>query len=126
MAYQHTQSGWPVRVAFGVAALGLVLMATIRPFAGRAPSGALILGALAAAALGLLWSRLKVEIDGEQVRWSFGPGWPRFSLALSDIAALEITRTTFWQGWGIHRTRQGWLYNIAGWDALRITRKDGK
>jgi len=126
MAYQHTQSGWPARLAFGLAALGLLVLAASGLFTGQAPGAVLIVGAVAAAALGLLWSRLTVEIDGEQLRWSFGPGWPRFSLALSDIAAVEITRTRFWQGWGIHRTRHGWLYNIAGWDALRITRKDGK
>ena len=126
MSYQHTQSGWPVRFAFGLTALGLLVMATIQPFAGRTPSAVLLIGALATAALGLLWSRLSVEIKGEQLRWSFGPGWPRFSLALSDIATVEITRTTFWQGWGIHRTRHGWLYNIAGWDAVRIVRNDAK
>lgn len=126
MAYQHTQNGWPIRIAFGLTALGLLVMASIRPYTGPAPSGALIAGALVAAALGLLWSRLTIRVDDEHLHWSFGPGWPRFSLALTEITAVEVTRTTFWQGWGIHRTRRGWLYNIAGWDAVLVTRKDGK
>lgn len=126
MAYEHTQVGWPVRIGFGVAALGFVVMASVRPFDRAAPTAVLFGGALVAAVLALLWSRLTVRVDHSHLRWSFGPGWPRFSLPLAEIAGVEVTRTTFWQGWGIHRTRAGWQYNIAGWDAVRITRKDGK
>jgi hypothetical protein len=126
MAYQHTQSGWLVRIAFGLTALVFLVMASFQPLAGSAPRGALVAGTLVATLLGLLWSRLTVRVDGDRLHWSFGPGWPRFSLPLGDIAAVEVTRTTFWQGWGIHRTRKGWLYNISGWDAVLITRRDGK
>jgi hypothetical protein len=126
MTYEHTQAGWPVRIAFGVTALGFLVIASVRPFSGPTPSGALLLGALAAVAAGLMWSRLTVRIDGERLRWSFGLGWPRFSAPLAEITAVEVTRTTFWQGWGIRRTRDGWLYNISGWDAVLVTRRDGK
>jgi len=124
--YEHTQSGWPVRIAFGLTALGLLVMGSVQPFDRPVPSAVLLVGALVAAALGAAWSRLTVRIDAEHLRWSFGPGWPRFSLLLADIATVEVTSTTFWQGWGIHRTRHGWLYNIAGRDAILIKRKDGK
>ena len=126
MSYEHTQSGWPVRIAFGLTALGLLVMGSVQPFDRPVPSAVLLVGALIAAALGVAWSRLTVRVDAERLRWSFGPGWPRFSLPLADIAAVEATRTTFWQGWGIHRTRHGWLYNIAGRDAVLIKRKYGK
>ena len=126
MSYEHTQSGWPVRVAFGLTALGFLVMASVQPLDGPAPRGMLLVGALVAALFGVLWSRLTVRIDGDRLRWAFGLGWPRFSLPLADIATVEVTRTTFWQGWGIRRIRHGWLYNIAGWDAVLIKRKDGK
>lgn len=126
MSYEHTQSGWPVRIAFGVAALGFLVMASVQSDAGPTPRGVLIAGAAVAAVFGVMWSRLTVRIDGDRLRWHYGLGWPRFSLPLADIASAEVTRTTFWQGWGIRRTRHGWLYNIAGWDAVLIKRKDGK
>jgi len=37
-----------------------------------------------------------------------------------------VTRTTFWQGVGIHRTRSGWVYNVATGDAVLVTRANGK
>jgi hypothetical protein len=126
MSYQHTQNGWPVRIAFGLAALAFLAMPAVQPLDRPMPRVVLIGGAAVAVALALLWSRLTIRIDGDLLRWSFGPGWPRFSLPLAEIASVDVTRTTFWQGWGIHLTRQGWLYNISGWDAVLITRRDGK
>jgi hypothetical protein len=126
MAYEHTQHGWPIRAAFGLTALVFLVMMAVRPFDLPMPRAVLLVGAAAAAALGLLWSRMTIRIDSDRLRWSFGPGWPRFSLTLADIRSVETTRTTFWQGWGIHRTRRGWLYNIAGWDAVLVTRADGR
>jgi hypothetical protein len=126
MAYEHTQHGWPIRIAFGLTALVFLVMMGMRPFDLSMSRAVLLVGAAAAAALGLLWSRMTICIDSDRLRWSFGPGWPRFSLALAEIQSVDATRTTFWQGWGIHRTRRGWLYNIAGWDAVLVTRADGK
>jgi hypothetical protein len=126
MAYEHTQSGWPVRITFGATALAFLVMGSVRPLSGPTPSAVSYAGAILALALGLLWSRLTIRVDRDRLRWDFGPGWPRFSLPLADIERVEVARTTFWQGWGIHRTRGGWLYNIAGRDAVRILRKDGK
>jgi hypothetical protein len=126
MAYEHTQTGWPVRIAFGVTALGFLALTAINPLDRPLPSAALFAGALVAGALGLIWSSLTVRIGPDRLHWAFGPGWPRYSLALADIASVEIARTTFWDGWGIHRTRGGWVYNIAGRDALRIVRRDGR
>src|SRR5512134_3939516 len=126
MAYEHTQHGWPVRIAFGLTALVFLVMVAVRPFDLPMPRAVLLVGATVAAALGLLWSRMTIRVDGGRLRWSFGPGWPRFSLPLAEIRSVETTRTTFWQGWGIHRTRRGWLYNIAGYDAVLVTRLDGR
>jgi hypothetical protein len=50
----------------------------------------------------------------------------RKELSLSDIRSVEVTRTRFWEGWGVHKTSRGWLYNVSGFDALLITLYDGK
>ena len=125
--YEHTQQGWPMRLAFGAAALLFVAMGALQPPASAGlPRRALWLGAAAVLAVGWLWSSLKVRIDGEALRARFGLGWPRTTLRLADIATVEVTRTTFWSGWGVHRTRRGWLHNVAVLDAVLVTRKDGR
>jgi hypothetical protein len=126
MSYQHTQHGWPVRIAFGLTALGLLVLPAIQPIGQPLPRAILVAGAAVAVALGLVWSRMTVQIDDDRLQWSFGPGWPRCSLPLAEVRSVEVTRTTFWEGWGIHRTRRGWLYNIAGRDAVIVTRTNGK
>jgi hypothetical protein len=56
----------------------------------------------------------------------FGFGWPRKTLPLKGIAAVEVTRTTFLEGWGLRRTRRGWLYNVSGFDAVLLRLADGR
>jgi hypothetical protein len=126
MAYEHTQHGWPIRIAFGVTAVAFLALPAMQPLDQTAPRAALVAGAAVAVALGLLWSRMTISVDGDRLRWSFGPGWPRFSLPLAEVQSVEVTRTTFWQGVGIHRTRSGWVYNVAAGDAVLVTRTNGK
>jgi len=126
MAYERTQHGWPIRIAFGVAAIALLASPALQPLDQPAPRAALVAGAVVAVVLGLLWSRMTIRVDDDRLRWSFGPGWPRFSLPLAEIESVEVTRTTFWQGVGIHRTRSGWVYNVATGDAVLVTRANGK
>jgi hypothetical protein len=73
-----------------------------------------------------LFSSLHIAVDRDCLHWSFGPGIWRKSILLSNISAVDITRTTFWNGWGIRWTRRGWLYNVAGFDAVMVTTRDGK
>jgi hypothetical protein len=67
-----------------------------------------------------------VRVADGRLQLHFGPGWPRKSWPLEDIAAVELTRTTFADGWGVHRTRRGWLYNVSGRDAVALELKDGR
>lgn len=124
--YRHTQAGWPMRLSFTAFALGLVVACALPPLElGRGSTWAMLSGAAVALFVGWLCSSLSIQIDDEALRFHFGFGWPRKSVPLADIAAAEITRTTLWEGWGVHRTRRGWLYNVAGHDAVLIRRHDG-
>lgn len=126
MTYRHTQAGWLLRVAIAVGAAIIAGVAVAQPFQAPIARAALLACAPLLVLAGFAWSRLTIEIDHERVRWRFGLGWPRGNIVLADIAAVEPTRTTFWQGWGVHYTRNGWLYNVAGYDAVLITRRDGR
>jgi hypothetical protein len=125
--YEHTQAGWPIRVAFLAAAV-LFLLMTQLPELGRTPTpvAVLVAGAAFAALLGWTWGSLTVRIEGGELRVRFGPGWPRKTVPLAEIAAVEVTRTTFMEGWGIHRTRRGWLYNVSGFDAVLLQLTNGR
>jgi len=125
--YEHTQTGWPMRISFVLGAL-LLLVVTLLPELQRspAPAAALLGGAVVTLALGWLWSSLTVRIAEGALQLRFGLGIPRKSVPLADVAAVEVTRTRFWDGCGVHRTRRGWLYNVSGFDAVLVRRKDGK
>ncbi len=126
MAYEHRQ-----HQPFIAILLGLILVAT---FAGMVfmPSGTagfdtlpVVIGIVAIAALGL-FSRLTTRVADGAVSWCFGWGFPGGAFPVADIARVERTETSFWEGWGIHWTIwHGWLWNTWGFQAVQIFRKDG-
>lgn len=70
---------------------------------------------------------LTIRVTRDEVAWRFGHlGFPRGHLALEQITSVEVTRTRFWDGWGIRRTQRGWLFNVSGYDAVILRRRDGK
>jgi hypothetical protein len=125
--YEHTQAGWPTRIA--LLAVAMIFVGSTM-LAGPVEVGTadvvMLAGATAALVVGWLWSSLTVRIADGALRLQFGLGVPRRTIRLSDIDSLEVTRTRFWDGWGLRRTRRGWLYNVSGYDALLVRRKDGR
>ena len=125
MNYRHRQSGTLVVGALGVAAAGGLAGALLGGEEGRflLPGiGLSVLFALLAVGFG----SLTVEVDRESLRVGFGPGWVRRSWPVARIRGAEPIRCRAWWGWGIHRTPRGWLYNIAGLDAVEVKFDDGK
>jgi hypothetical protein len=125
--YEHTQAGWPMRIgllAGTVLFVGMTALGDLRD--SPAAQVALLLGATLAIAIGWLWSSLTVRIADGALRVQFGLGLPRKTVPLADLESVEVTRTRFLDGWGVHRTRRGWLYNVSGFDAVLLRRKDGK
>lgn len=125
--YEHTQTGWPIRIAFLALAVGLMVLAAL-PDVGqvRTPPRVLAVAVGVAALFGWVWGSLTVRIQDGELRIRFGLGWPRKTVPLSDISAVEITRTSFFEGWGVHRTRRGWLYNVSGYDAVLLKLASGR
>jgi len=116
--YKHTQPGTtilrcmaPIIVIFAVGAF------VIHP---------LILTAILVGIIAWIFRSLTVEITETDLSWYFGSGFPRKSVPLGDIVAAEPIRTTIWNGWGIHYTGRGWLYNVSGNGAVAITLRSGK
>jgi hypothetical protein len=62
----------------------------------------------------ILFYRLRITIEDETLRASFGPGIIRKRVRLAEIVACEPIRVRWWYGWGIHLSPYGWLYNVSG------------
>lgn len=121
--YEHRQGGGYTRLSFVVA---LALLPALYALDSRAGAVLVIVTPLLLVAF-VAFDGLTTRVNADEITWQFGHlGWPRGRARLSDIDVASITRTTFWEGWGIRLTRRGWLYNVSGYDAVLIRRRNGK
>ena len=122
--YRHRQIGFAILVALGLGTLVCLALS----LAVSGPHARLTLLSLSGV-LGIctvLFSSLTVELSDDSVSWHFGPGILRKKVAMGDIKEVAVTKTTFIQGWGMHLTRSGWIYNVSGFSAVQITLKSDK
>ena len=75
---------------------------------------------------GWLFHSLTIEVADGELRWRFGPGWIRKRVSLDIIVSVQPVRTKVIEGWGIHLSRFGWLYNVSSYDAVAVTLKNGQ
>jgi hypothetical protein len=120
-AYRHTQFAWVlagVLVPGVLAAIGLMVF--LPEGAMRAPwwTPWLLVAVLAVGLLLFGW--LTVEVDERRVHLRFGIGAFRRTVPLGDIRSCDRVRTRLHWGWGIRWTPAGWLYNVAGREAVRL------
>jgi hypothetical protein len=118
MIYEHTQEV-PNKAFIAAALAGGAL--------GFAPPGilakVLTLGFLASVAT--TFRSLTVQVDENELRFRFGKGLIKKSFLLKQLSSVRAIRTTPLQGWGVHLTGKGWLYNIYGLDAVELSFHDG-
>ncbi len=122
MRYEHTQRGTVLLVTFLLTALLLLGLGTLAPTVREVLY--IVIGILAIC--GFLFSSLTIQITDRALRWQFGPGLIRKEVPLREIERAEVVETTFLQGWGIHYTSRGWLYNVSGFQAVAVNLKSGK
>jgi hypothetical protein len=122
--YQHKQRGLVILAALGLgAAVCLWFEPTIYGFNAR------LMLLVVAAILGisaLLFSSLTIELSDRSLSWRFGFGLLRKQVATTEIRNAVVTKTRLIHGWGVHLTRNGWLYNVSGFGAVQITLRSGK
>jgi hypothetical protein len=116
--YHHTQHGTLILVVMSVAVVAMLLGGlALRP---------VLIGAPVLTLCGWMFHSLTIEITEGELSWRFGPGWIHKRVPLAEIASAKVVRTNVLEGWGIHLSRFGWLYNVSGFDAVAITMKNGK
>ena len=98
MTYRHTQRRSPLLLAATAASI-VVMTAT--------------------------FGRLTVSVGPSTVDIAFGVGLPRRSVPLREVVGQTVVRTPVWAGRGIRKIKHGWLYNVAGRDAVELTLASG-
>jgi len=125
--YQHRQTGWALLLLACVpfTCLGTIWIVT-PPVQRSLPHG--LLPGLVILALVLLFgfSSMSIVVSDQAVMARTGIGLVRRTIALASIAGVEVTRSRWYEGWGVHWTRRGMLYNVSGFGAVRVTLVDGR
>lgn len=128
VSYAHTQRSPLLLLVLVVAAAG-TLASLAFPAARAIPFGArltIVAAAVAMVLSSLVFTTLTIVVDDERLSWHFGGGLVRKSVSLAEIVSAEPVTTTWLEGWGIHLTTRGWLYNVSGRDAVLVTLRERK
>jgi hypothetical protein len=78
-----------------------------------------------AAALGL-FSSLRVTVDDHEVAACFTGGLLSRHVPLGEISAAEVVTVPWYHGWGIRKRAGGWMYNVSGRRAVRLSLPDDR
>ncbi len=118
--YRHTQIGYLTLIVVLVAAVGIgvSLPNEMRPVSLGVAALLVIIA--------VVFSSLTVEVTDGELSFHFGPGFWRKRVALSEVAAVTPTQSSWWEGWGIRFTLRGMLYNVSGTDAVEIELRSGR
>ncbi len=119
-SYEHRQSAQWIVV---VSAVPAVLFGMAGFLTGIV---AAFLLAVLLVVVAVAFSTLTTRVDTAGVTWAYTLGWPGATIPFDDIGTVEVTKTNFWEGWGIHWTIwHGWLWNVSGYGAVMIHRRGG-
>ena len=117
--YRHTQIGYVTICALGIASL----LTAYRMFSGGIALYQTVALVILLTCM-LTFSSMTVEIKDGRLSWWFGFGLIRKSVPLVDLVGGSLVRIKWYHGWGIHLTGNGWLYNVAGFQAVEFRRCD--
>lgn len=119
--YENTQSARTILVLVSIGiiliSLGAVISANWFPL--------LVADGLLGATI-LLTFDLTVIVDADAVRVKFGIGIIKKMIRIANIKNCKIVKNRWWYGWGIRWIPHGWLFNVAGFDAVELQMNDGK
>jgi len=125
MQYSHTQQGTLIKIIMSVSVVFCFVIVAVNGFASAIAFSLYCLIALLVCLTWLLGS-LTVEVEGEELRHYFGPGFWKKTYLLEEIESIKQVRNSWIFGWGIRITPHGWLYNVSGLDAVQIQLRSGR
>lgn len=78
------------------------------------------------ALIAFLFHSLNIRVSQTNIHWSFGPGFWKNSIALSQIKSIKTITIPWYYGLGIRLIPTGWLYIVTGSEAVELILKNGK
>jgi hypothetical protein len=57
--------------------------------------------------------------------WFFGVSGIGRRVPISEIVSIRPIKTNILEGWGIHLTWHGWVWNVSGFNAVQIVLRSG-
>ena len=124
--YTHRQTGWPMLCAALLPFLILAARASVRPEPWldlRSMLAPLLIGF---SVLALCFSRLTTVVTDRYFAFRFGIGLVRRAIPLDRIRDVTVGRSRWYEGWGVHWTRRGMLYNVGGFAVVAIELEGGR
>ena len=73
-----------------------------------------------------LFNSLIVKVNSEKVYVAFGPGLIRRIIPIRSIISAEKVWNKWYYGFGIRLIPGGYMYNVAGFDAIELKLTNGK
>ena len=121
-SYKHRQSSTLMVVA-GLASTAIILVAAWT--APVFPSWSVtILMACFILVFGQ-FSSLTATVTHESVVASFGSGYIKRTIPVTRIKSAKVVRNSWLSGWGIRLIAGGWMFNVAGYDAVELELTSG-
>lgn len=120
--YRNTQFAWVIWLLLAFIAsfttLAIYLTGTNIAFVGF-----LVILAIVA----FIFYGLTVEVNPQQqtLSWWFGPSVAKITLKFDDIDYVQPVKNSLRHGLGMRISTDGWVYTVAGFDALEVVMKDG-
>ena len=117
--YHEVQRSWWTWIIFGV-----VLIQVGVPLLTPMPQGAAVAMMISAGVLTVLafcFAKLTVSDTGSSLRVQFGP-LPLLGTEIpyDEILEIERDRSMLIDGWGLKPVRGGWLWNVWGFDCIKV------
>ena len=122
--YRHTQYGALMFVLFLMTGILIAVIALAIIAEGRMLSAVLMI-CVYLFGLGMFYS-FTVEITEEKLKFWFGIGIIRKTIALSEIQSVKEVKNPWYYFWGVKLIPGGWFYAIAPGLAVEIELKNGR
>lgn len=125
MYYLNSQKGYPfIIIYFAV----LILVYTVDKLGLQSFKGEndFIVLILILSVLLLMTFKLRVSIEDKQLTLSYGIGLFKKRFDLSHIKNVTIVKNKWYCGWGVRISSEGTIYNISGFEGVKIDFSSGK
>jgi len=121
--YSHRQTNGLMLIVVSLAAIFAIGAVWFAP-------GEVSWPAIVALILGLVLVRqftsLTVVVTESGVETKFGSGVIRVKISTSNIKSVRVVRNSWILGWGIRLVPGGWMFNLAGFDAVELELLSGR